>query len=257
MGAIHFSIDPVLTALLATRLDLAVFIETGTFEGDSIAAVRPCFRDLHTCELSPELHAAAARRFADDPAIHCHLGPSPERLRDLAASHAHRPVMYWLDAHWCSASHSAGQESQCPLLEELQAIAPLHPESIVWIDDARYFMAPPPAPLEARGWPTFQQVLDHLRALSAHHHIVFANDTILFHPTGIAAEVAAHLHAHGADWLAIAHAARVTEELRATCDQLRVLCDQRRKQPPPRSLSRKWATSLRKRLAWPSNPRRA
>lgn len=246
MGAIHFSIDPVLAALLATRLDLAVFIETGTFAGDSVAAVRPFFRQLHTCELSPELHAAATRRFADDPAIHCHLGPSPDRLRTLAVTHAGRPVMYWLDAHWCSADHTAGQESQCPLLEELEAIAPLHPESIVWIDDARYFMAPPPAPLEARGWPTFQQVLDRLRSLSADHHLMFANDTILFHPARITTEVAAHLHAHGADWLAIAHAARLTDELRATCEQLRVACDHRREQRRPRSLLRKWLSALRR-----------
>lgn len=247
MGAIHFSIDPLLTALLATRLELAVFIETGTFEGDSIAAVRPFFRELHTCELSPELHGAATRRFAGDPAVHCHLGPSPDRLRTLSAAHAGHPVMYWLDAHWCAAAHTAGHESQCPLLEELEAIAPLHPESIVWIDDARYFMAPPPAPLEAGGWPTFQQVLDRLRSLSTDHHLVFANDTILFHPARIAAEVAAHLHVHGADWLAIAHAARLTDELRSACDRWKLACDQLRGQQPARGLFRKWFSALRSR----------
>ena len=240
MGAIHFSIDPVLAALLAARLDLAVFIETGTYEGDSVAAVRPSFRELHTCELSPELHAAATRRFTDDPAVHCHLGSSPDRLRALAAIHASHPVMYWLDAHWCSAAHTAGQESQCPLLEELEAIAPLHPKSIVWIDDARYFMAPPPAPLEAQGWPSFQQVLERLQSLSSNHHLVFANDTILFHPAAIAGEVAAYLHTHGADWLAITHASRLTEELRAACDQWRIACEQLREKSPPRSLLRKW-----------------
>lgn len=240
MGAIHFSIDPALAALLATRLELAVFIETGTFKGDSVAAVRPFFRELHTCELSPELHVAAMQRFADDPAVHCHRGSSPDWLRALAASHARHPVMYWLDAHWCSAAQTAGQESQCPLLEELEAIAPLHPESIVWIDDARYFMAPPPAPLEARGWPTFQQVLERLQSLSAHHHLVFANDTILFHPAGIADEVATYLHTHGADWLAIAHASRLTEELRTACEHWRMACEQRREQPAPRSRFRKW-----------------
>lgn len=240
MGAIHFSIDPALAALLATRLEIGVFIETGTFQGDSVAAVRPTFQELHTCELSPELHAAATRRFADDPAVHCHRGSSPDRLRALATIHAHHPVMYWLDAHWCSAAHTVGQETQCPLLEELEAIAPLHPESIVWIDDARYFMSPPTAPLEARGWPTFQQVLDRLQALSADHHVVFANDTILFHPARIAGDVAAYLHTHGADWLAIAHASRLAEELRATCEQLRIECARQRERPPPRSLFRQW-----------------
>ncbi|MGB8854114.1 MAG: hypothetical protein WCC69_11165 [Pirellulales bacterium] len=247
MGAIHFSIDPVLAALLAKRLELTVFIETGTFKGDSVAAVRPSFEELHTCELSPELHAAATQRFANDPAVHCHLGSSPDRLRALAAIHARHPVMYWLDAHWCSAAQTAGEESQCPLLEELEAIAPLHPESIVWIDDARYFMAPPTAPLEARGWPTFQQVLDCLQSLSTQHHLVFANDTILFHPARIAGEVATYLHTQGADWLAIAHASRLTDELRATCEQLRIACEQRHERPAGRSQFRKWFRAVRRR----------
>ena len=230
MGAIHFSIDPSLAALLVERLDLTVFIETGTFAGDSVAAVRTSFNELHTCELSPELHAAATRRFGDDPAVRCHCGSSPDWLRTLGTVQAGRPVMYWLDAHWCSADHAAGHESQCPLLDELEAIAPLHPDSVVWIDDARYFMAPPPAPLEVKGWPTFQQVLDRLRWLSSDHHLVFANDTLLFHPARIGAEIAAHLHAHGADWLAIAHAARLADELRAACEQSRRECDHLREQ---------------------------
>jgi hypothetical protein len=252
MGAIHFSIDPALAALLAKRLEIGVFIETGTFQGDSVAAVRPTFQELHTCELSPELHAAATQRFADDPAVHCHRGSSPERLRALAAIHARHPVMYWLDAHWCSATHTAGQESQCPLLEELEAIAPLHPESIVWIDDARYFMSPPTAPLEARGWPTFQQVIDRLQSLSARHHLVFANDTILFHPARIAGDIAAYLHIHGADWLAIAHASRLTEELRTACEQLRIACEQRPERPARRGLFREWFRAARRRPAPPS-----
>jgi hypothetical protein len=243
MGAIHFSIDPALAALLASQLDLAVFIETGTYKGDSVAAVRPLFRELHTCELSPELHAAATLRFNDDPAVHCHLGSSPDRLRALAAAHGRRPVMYWLDAHWCSAVHAVGQESQCPLLEELAAIAPLHPESVVWIDDARYFMAPPTAPLETKGWPTFQQVIDRLRSLSPAHQLVVANDTLLFHPARTSGTIAAHLHTHGADWLAISHAARSAEELRAECDRLREQLDQHGRDEPREGLAvmiRRW-----------------
>jgi hypothetical protein len=244
MGAIHFSIDPVLAAILASRLELTVFIETGTFQGDSVASVRRCFQDLHTCELSPELYAAATRRFAGDPAVHCHLGSSPARLRALARDHTDRPVMYWLDAHWCSADHAAGQESQCPLLAELDAIAPLHPHSVVWIDDARYFMAPPPAPLEVAGWPTFQQVLDRLRSLSSTHELVVANDTLLLHPAAVAGEIAAYLHAHGADWLAIAHASRSALE-RSAPSRLPP-------EPPwPRSLLTKCSNSIRKRLPTP------
>ncbi|MEI7780659.1 MAG: hypothetical protein WCJ18_01885 [Planctomycetota bacterium] len=172
-----------------------------------MALVRPLFRELHTCELSPELHAAACRRFRADPAIHCHLGSSADQLRGLAERYAGQPVLYWLDAHWCSADHTAGKESQCPLLEELAELMPLHPRSVVWIDDARYFMSPPPAPLVSEGWPSFQQVLESCQRLSAGgHHLIFANDTILLFPAEIAAVIADYLRNHGVDWLAIAHA---------------------------------------------------
>jgi len=238
MGAIHFSIDPDLAALLVRGLGLLVFVETGTFKGDSLALMRPLFKELHSCELSPELHAAAVKRFTHDPAIRCHFGSSAERLRNVAAAYDGRPVLYWLDAHWCSADHTAGEESQCPLLEELEAIALLHPDSVVWIDDARYFMAPPPAPLVSLGWPSFQQVLDRLQALSNGHQLVFANDTILFHPRRIGPEIEDYLRHHGADWLAIAHSARLEPELRE-----RAGVPHKRK-----SMISRWAGSICKRV---------
>jgi hypothetical protein len=213
MGAIHFSIDTKLAAILSKKLNLAVFIETGTFHGDSVASMRPLFNELHTCELSPELHKAACLRFRVDSAIQCHLGSSPDLLRNLAARYVDRPILYWLDAHWCSADHTAGEESQCPLLEELEVLAPLHPRSVIWIDDARYFMAPPPAPLVSKGWPSFQQVLERLQRLSlGKHYLIFANDTILFYPAEITSDIEGYLREHGADWLAIAHASRILPE---------------------------------------------
>jgi len=213
MGAIHFSIDPLLAGLLASRLDLSVFIETGTFHGDSVAVVRQFFKEIHTCELSPELYAAAAQRFANDPAVGCHLASSSDWLPTIVPRYSGRPVMFWLDAHWCVAGHTKGEESQCPLLDELKALGPLHADSVIWIDDARYFTAPPPQPLQAKGWPTFQQVLERLQSLSKVHHMVLADDTILFYPPKVSSEVAEYLHIHGADWLAIAHNSRLIPEL--------------------------------------------
>jgi hypothetical protein len=222
MGAIHFSIDPDLTKLLVDKLGISSFVETGTFKGDSLASVRHLFRELHSCELSPELHAAACERFREDPDVHCHLGSSGDLLKGLAARFKDRPVLYWLDAHWCSADHTAGAESQCPLLEELEALAPLHKDSVVWIDDARYFMAPPPAPLVSEGWPTFHLVHERLRALSPSdwHHVIFANDTILFFPSAIEAEIDGYLKANGADWLAITHASRAVLSEALRCKDL-------------------------------------
>jgi hypothetical protein len=185
MGAIHFSIDEKLAGVLAGSLGIRHFVETGTFRGDTVAKVRRHFEELHTCELSAELHGEAAKRFSADEAVHCHLGSSPELLRGIARRLDGRPVLYWLDAHWCADDAAAGQESQCPLLDELKAIVPLDSRSVVWIDDARYFLSPPPKPLVSEGWPAFHEVLLGLLKLGGEsHRIGFANDTILLYPAG-------------------------------------------------------------------------
>lgn len=209
MGAIHFSLDPDLARQFAEKLGIKTFVETGTFRGESAEIARALFEEVHTCELSPELHEAACRKFADQPSVHCHLGDSAERLADIRRSLGERPALYWLDAHWCDADDTAGAESQCPLLDELRALAPLHERSVVWIDDARYFLSPPPHPLVTRGWPTFHEVQQALRELAGdHHRLTFPSDTILLYPAAEEDWVLDYVHHHGADWLKLAHEAR-------------------------------------------------
>ena len=210
MGAIHFSIDVSLAELLARELGVSAFVETGTFKGDSVALVRSIFSEIHTCELSAELHQAALRRFEADDAVTCHLGSAGDLLKDISRKLVERPVLYWLDAHWCAGENTVGEESQCPLLEEIDAIYPLHPDSVVWIDDARYFMSPPPKPLKANGWPTCDQVIKALVKLGADSHAVtFCNDTILLFPKRIEQIIFEYLYNNGCDWLNIAHSANV------------------------------------------------
>ena len=50
MGAVHFSIDDRLLARLTELLPLEVFVETGTFEGDTVDAALTYFDELHTIE---------------------------------------------------------------------------------------------------------------------------------------------------------------------------------------------------------------
>ena len=205
MGAIHFSIDIKLAELLANKLNTSTFVETGTFHGDSVELVRPYFREIHTCELSPELHQAACRRFQGISGIHCHLGPSEQSLQKISEQLKGNPVLYWLDAHWCAAENTAGEESQCPLLEELDAIAPLHADSVVWIDDARYLMSPPPKPHVCKGWPKWHEVNAKLSSIGGNsHQYVFANDTILLYPKRLEEIIYDYLWDNGVDLVKIA-----------------------------------------------------
>ena len=57
MGAVCFSIDPGAVAVLVESLSLEVFVETGTFNGDSIAAVADRFSRIYSIEIDPTFYS--------------------------------------------------------------------------------------------------------------------------------------------------------------------------------------------------------
>jgi predicted nucleic acid-binding Zn-ribbon protein len=200
MGAVRFSIDPGLVRELTRELPLKVFVETGTYEGASVRAALPMFDQLHTVELAPPLYARAAEEFGDQAKVHVHHGRSEEVLRELVPKLRRRAVLYWLDAHWCDEK-SAGGDAQCPLLGELEAIRSISDRSVVLIDDARLFMAPPPKPAVTEGWPRFSEVLDRLQALNPKHELLVIDDVIVFFPPTVREPLSAYAHDHAVDWL--------------------------------------------------------
>lgn len=205
MGAVDFSIDTKLVACLQRALPISVFVETGTFEGEAIARVRDLFDEIHSIELSDHYYAQAADRFAGDRHVKLHHGDSRQTLVSLRPMLADRAVLYWLDAHWCVADETAGAQSQCPLLDELEALRRLNAESVLLIDDARLFLATPPAPHESSEWPRFQQVLRKMLLLSPSHEIMVINDVIVLFPELAQEAVTDYARSHGTDWLAELH----------------------------------------------------
>jgi hypothetical protein len=122
----------------AAQYRVPTFVETGTFKGDMIDAVKADFNEVHSIELGRDLHADALKRFAAFSHIHLHQGDSasvlPELLKTLRA-----PVLFWLDGHF-SAGITARGSKDTPIVEELAAIyrhdAKAH---VILIDDARLF----------------------------------------------------------------------------------------------------------------------
>ena len=112
-----------------------VFVETGTYLGDTTAGAARHFREVHTVELSEELYKKARARFKDVKNITCHQGNSPDVLRELIIK-IDEPAVFFLDAHW-SGGVTAHGEVEVPLLEELGIINSRNLEDIVIIDDLR------------------------------------------------------------------------------------------------------------------------
>jgi glycosyltransferase involved in cell wall biosynthesis len=213
MGAVHFSIDADLVRFFRERLPLAAFVETGTYRGDSLERVRPFFERLHSVESSPRFFHEAAARFAGDPAVDIRQGDSAEYLTDLSKSLREIPTLFWLDAHWCQDEGTAGEGSQCPLVRELNAIGALHPESVVLVDDFRFFLSPPNAPHDISQWPGLEDVLPALAALSPDHRLMVVNDVGVLYPAALRDAMRDYARETGVDWLRILHESREYEIL--------------------------------------------
>jgi glycosyltransferase involved in cell wall biosynthesis len=213
MGAVNFSLDSRLVDALQSALKLEVLVETGTFKGDTAAALQGSFDRIISIELSQELWAEAAKRFADQPHVQILQGDSAEQLHTLSPELQSKNALYWLDAHWCVADGTAGELSQCPLLQELQAIDRLNNGSVVLIDDARLFLAPPLAPHEISQWPAFNEIVKALQGLSANHELMIVNDVIAFFPAVAKGALQRYAQAQGMDWLLAANTLRQNQSL--------------------------------------------
>src|SRR5438445_10494837 len=64
----------------AERYRLKIFIETGTYRGDMVEAMKPLFRKIYSIELGDELFQKAKRRFKRDAHIELIHGDSGTEL---------------------------------------------------------------------------------------------------------------------------------------------------------------------------------
>ena len=211
MGAISFSIDKELLQFFRQRLPIASFVETGTYQGGSLNVAAEFFPECHSIEMSQELYEAAKKQFAGRVNVTLHQGESAAILGAHHVRFAERPVVFWLDAHWCVGENTAGRDSQSPLREELRAIGKLHPQSVVLVDDARLYLCPPPVPHRFTDWPDFHELVTILQSLGHHHRLMILNDVILFYPESIQKDMALFARQQGVDWLILAYNSRQFE----------------------------------------------
>jgi hypothetical protein len=133
----------------AQKHSLQTFVETGTYLGDTTAAMKNVFKRIYTVELDPALHEAAVRRFQRQPHIHPLQGDSGVKLPEILREIMER-TLFWLDGHY-SAGFTAKAELETPILQELDHIF-AHPirDHVILIDDARCFGAEPDYPSVAQ-----------------------------------------------------------------------------------------------------------
>ena len=113
-----------------------IFIETGTFKGDTIEAVKNDFYKIYSIELGQNLFEYASNRFANYDHISILQGNSSEILPKIIKD-IERPCLFWLDAHH-SGGITAKAENNPPIMAEVACILN-HPvkNHVILMDDAR------------------------------------------------------------------------------------------------------------------------
>ncbi|MBU4011425.1 MAG: hypothetical protein KJ882_11750, partial [Proteobacteria bacterium] len=122
----------------AKRFNLKIMVETGTFYGDMVEAMKEDFDRIYSIELSKELYEKAKKRFEDEEKIQLIQGDSGIELGNLI-NRIDGPALFWLDGHY-SAGVTAKGSKYTPIYEELTHIFEgTDKRHVIIIDDARCF----------------------------------------------------------------------------------------------------------------------
>ncbi|TLY34310.1 MAG: hypothetical protein E6K62_06060, partial [Nitrospirae bacterium] len=129
---------------LKGKYALEDFIETGTYQGGTAVWAAAHFDRVTTIEFSRSLYEETKAQHDGASNLSFLFGDSREALRAIVPT-LRQPAIFWLDSHW-SGGQTYGQNDECPLLEEIEAITSSVHTHFLFIDDARLFAAPPPRP---------------------------------------------------------------------------------------------------------------
>ena len=116
------------------RFGLKTLVETGTYYGEMIAAVKRRFERIYSIEFDPALAERAQRKFARDAHVRIFCGNSRVVMPDVLAL-LNGPALFWLDAGYHGWVGKQGDQQR--LSAELEMILS-HPfPHVILVDDAR------------------------------------------------------------------------------------------------------------------------
>ena len=179
MGLVNFGVPEKQADFLRKKMNVDVFVEGGTFKGDTAKNMGSRFRKVYTIEKSKVMFDMAKENLQGIKNIDLLKGDTREHLRTILTTNDN--ILFWLDAHW-SGGDTYGEEDECPLIEELQIIFEYSKNYVILIDDARLFLAPPPSPHKIENWPS---LVDILQVLPDNWELIEFEDVIYLFPNKI------------------------------------------------------------------------
>lgn len=170
---------------LLDNFKIPYFVETGTANGDSARWAASLFFKTWTIELVKD--RAETKSFSDK--IEFLEGDSTEllpeiiqELLELKGNQEHQYVLFYLDAHYSGDTPNESDYPECPVLNEIKAIAEYGEDAIIIIDDARLFFGSPPYPHDPTEWPSISEIFWVLQNFFPYHHITITDDYVLAIP---------------------------------------------------------------------------
>ena len=149
-----------------------MLVETGTFEGRTIASCLRSFDRIVSIEIVPELAVKAAARFAHAGHVTIINGDSAIELPRVVAS-LRGPATFWLDGHYSGEATGRGAV-ETPVVAELTTILESATAAIVLVDDARLFTG-------TDGYPTLEELRSLAKRLRPSSTFAVARDVIRIH----------------------------------------------------------------------------
>ena len=160
-------------------IDSNVFIETGTYKGDTlyrIADSKECNPSkIISLELSDIFFNSCVKRFINYPSVLLYKANSKYDLYDIIKD-INSPITFWLDSHW-SGTPDVGCDNQtlCHVLQELYQINqhPIKTHTIM-IDDIRLMNL---SLNRYEGFPvSLEQITDSIYNINPEYKIKYYDD---------------------------------------------------------------------------------
>jgi hypothetical protein len=157
--------------LLRNALNDAVWIESGTYFGDTTFFLSKHANHVYSIELDERLAAQAKKRFRQRPNIEILQGDSGQLIGGLLTKISGN-VNLWLDGHFSGGITCKG-ELTTPIVAELAAVSAYvkqtsNPATVVMIDDVRCF---DPSIPDYRDYPDLSFLVQWAVSLHAKWHI--------------------------------------------------------------------------------------
>jgi hypothetical protein len=157
----------------AQRFGLRVLVETGTYYGEMVAAMKNRFTEVYSVEYEHALAVRAQKKFARSSHIHIVEGDSQKAIPEIIAS-LRQPALFWLDAGYYGWAGLQGDKQR--LTTEFEAILRDHRfRHVILMDDARGLNG-------QNGAPTVHQLKQHIESAFPGRKVEVKHDILRITP---------------------------------------------------------------------------